>query len=70
MENTVSTPTPGTRPVYRCTFCGKTQEQVDLLLAGTRGAYICEQCVELCHAQVQEYRRAQGNDTAATEEQR
>ncbi|MGM9522053.1 MAG: ATP-dependent Clp protease ATP-binding subunit ClpX [Oscillospiraceae bacterium] len=31
----------------RCDFCGKTEDQVDRLLAG-RGAYICNECVSLC----------------------
>lgn len=31
----------------RCSFCGKTQEQVDKLIAGL-GAFICDECVELC----------------------
>ena len=31
----------------RCSFCGRTQEQVDRIIAGP-GAYICNECVELC----------------------
>ncbi len=30
-----------------CSFCGKTQEQVDKLIAGP-GVYICDECIELC----------------------
>lgn len=33
---------------YRCSFCGKTQEQVRKLIAGTGDVYICDECVELC----------------------
>lgn len=33
---------------YRCSFCGKTQNQVRKLIAGNRGIYICDECVELC----------------------
>lgn len=33
---------------YRCSFCGKTQEQVRKLIAGTGNVYICDECVELC----------------------
>jgi len=33
---------------YRCSFCGKLQEQVKKLIAGPRGVYICDQCVALC----------------------
>lgn len=31
----------------RCSFCGKTQDQVDKLIAGP-GVYICDECIELC----------------------
>ena len=31
----------------RCSFCGKTQDQVERLISGP-GVYICDGCVELC----------------------
>ena len=31
----------------RCSFCGKTQDQVERLISGP-GVYICDACVELC----------------------
>ena len=31
----------------RCSFCGKHQDQVRRLIAGP-GAYICNECVQLC----------------------
>ena len=31
----------------KCSFCGKTQDQVHKLIAGP-GVYICDQCIELC----------------------
>jgi len=31
----------------KCSFCGKTQEQVKRLVAGP-GVYICDECIELC----------------------
>ena len=53
----MSTPTPGTRPAAsRCSFCGRRQEQVELLIAGTGGAYICDLCIELAYEQVREAR--------------
>ncbi len=32
----------------RCSFCGKTQEQVGRLISGPNGAYICDHCVDIC----------------------
>ena len=34
--------------VVRCSFCGKTQSQVQKLIAGPNGAYICDECIEVC----------------------
>lgn len=35
--------------VVRCSFCGKTQEQVGgRLISGPNGAYICYSCVDIC----------------------
>jgi ATP-dependent Clp protease ATP-binding subunit ClpX len=36
-----------TKTVNRCSFCGKTQEQVGRLIAGP-GVQICDECVDLC----------------------
>jgi ATP-dependent Clp protease ATP-binding subunit ClpX len=35
------------RKVHRCSFCGKSQSEVDRLIAGPN-AYICDECVALC----------------------
>ena len=32
----------------RCSFCGKTQDQVRKMIAGSNGVYICDDCIELC----------------------
>ncbi len=32
---------------FKCSFCGKTEEQVRRLIAGP-GVYICDECIELC----------------------
>ena len=34
--------------VVRCSFCNKTQAQVRKLIAGPNGAYICDECIEVC----------------------
>ncbi|MFA9382036.1 MAG: ClpX C4-type zinc finger protein, partial [Acetanaerobacterium sp.] len=33
----------------RCSFCGKQQNEVDRIIAGS-GVYICNECVELCQS--------------------
>ena len=37
----------------RCTFCGKSQDEVHRIIAGP-GAYICNECVELCREIIEE----------------
>ena len=37
----------------KCSFCGKSQEQVRKLVAGP-GAYICDECIELCNEIIEE----------------
>ncbi len=32
----------------RCSFCGKTQDQVRKLIAGSNNVFICDECIELC----------------------
>ena len=33
---------------FRCSFCNKTQDQVRKLVAGPKGVYICDECIEVC----------------------
>lgn len=32
----------------RCSFCGRTENQVSKLIAGPEGVYICDECVAIC----------------------
>jgi ATP-dependent Clp protease ATP-binding subunit ClpX len=48
----VATTTKGKVP-YRCSFCGKSQEQVRKLIAG-QGVYICDECINLCQEIIEE----------------
>ena len=32
----------------RCSFCGKTEKQVKKLVAGPKGVFICDECIEIC----------------------
>ena len=49
------------RDRLKCSFCGKTQEQVRKLVAGP-GVYICDECIELCNEIIEEelYGEARG----------
>ena len=38
----------------RCSFCNKTQNQVRKLIAGPNGAYICDECVDVCAEIIEE----------------
>jgi ATP-dependent Clp protease ATP-binding subunit ClpX len=34
------------RFTYACSFCGKDQDQVQRLIAGPGGVYICDECID------------------------
>lgn len=38
----------------RCSFCGKTEDQVRKLIAGPEGAFICDECIEICNEIIDE----------------
>lgn len=42
------------RTTYRCSFCGKSQDQVQRLIAGPGGVYICDECIDLCREIIEE----------------
>lgn len=35
--------------IPRCSFCKKTQEEVKKLIAGSKGVFICSECIELAY---------------------
>lgn len=41
------------RGQLKCSFCGKSQDQVKKLVAGP-GVYICDECIELCNEIIEE----------------
>ena len=45
--------TTKTKAPYRCSFCGKSQEQVRKLIA-EQGVYICDECINLCQEIIDE----------------
>ena len=40
--------------IVRCSFCNKPQSQVRKLIAGPNGAYICDECIEVCSEIIEE----------------
>ena len=40
--------------IVRCSFCNKSQNQVRKLIAGPNGAYICDECVDVCSEIIEE----------------
>ena len=43
-----------TDDTVRCSFCNKPQSQVRKLIAGPNGAYICDECVDVCAEIIEE----------------
>ena len=50
--------------LLKCSFCGKSQKQVQQLIAGP-GVYICDECVELCNEIIEERLAEAGEETAS-----
>jgi ATP-dependent Clp protease ATP-binding subunit ClpX len=54
----------------KCSFCGKSQDQVRKLIAGP-GVYICDECIDLCNEILdEELVDSQGNPRPGTEPSR
>ncbi len=54
---------------FRCSFCGKPQEQVRKLIAGPGGAYICDECVDICAEIIEEELEEEADDGFDEKEQ-
>ncbi|MDP6942223.1 MAG: ATP-dependent Clp protease ATP-binding subunit ClpX [Planctomycetota bacterium] len=53
----------------RCTFCEKVRAQVQSLIAGPPGIYICNECVDICNSILhEEDRRVQHTEASSLEE--
>lgn len=53
--------------VVRCSFCGKTQNQVGRLISGPSGAFICDHCVDVCAEIIEEEEMEEGRLTPQDE---
>lgn len=45
-----------------CSFCGRTEGQVRKLISGPEGAYICDECVEICAGIIEDEVYGNGDD--------
>lgn len=43
-----------TRRKTRCSFCGKTQDEVPKLIAGPSNVFICTDCIQLCNVLIRD----------------
>ncbi len=55
------------RPAVTCSFCGKSAEQVDKMIAGA-GVHICSDCVSMCYRIIEEDKSRSLQEKQATEE--
>ena len=51
--------------LLKCSFCGKSQKQVRKLIGGS-GAYICDECIELCNEIIEEELGSQQSSSSTT----
>ena len=54
--------------IPKCSFCGKTRDQVNRLIAGPDGTFICDGCVEICAGIVEEELYAAPEEEKKTED--
>lgn len=59
---------PGKNDKIRCSFCGKTQDQVGRLISGPNGAFICDECVDICAEIIEEENFGDDSKTSVNEE--
>ena len=37
-----------------CSFCGRLRQEVNKLIEGPDGIFICDECIEMCHKIIQD----------------
>ncbi len=52
----------GSSSLLRCSFCGKSQNEVKKLIAGP-GVYICDECIDLCTDIIEEEKEREESST-------
>ncbi len=51
--------------IHRCSFCGRTEEQVTYLIPSQSGVYICDNCVFACTQLIEDYEQSMKESTVA-----
>ena len=54
-------------PPHRCSFCGRTENQVSRLISGPDGVFICEECVGICQDIIDEAQAQEQGGAGADE---
>ena len=52
----------GGRALRRCSFCGRTEQQVNFLIPGPNGVYICDVCIDACNQIIEEQFESESED--------
>lgn len=47
--------------VRRCSFCGRTEQQVAFLIPSPTGAYICDNCIDACNEIIEDHFSPESN---------
>ncbi len=50
----------------RCSFCGKSQDDVLILIAGPNDTFICDRCVETCNTVIKEQKKQYSQHSLST----
>lgn len=53
--------------VLNCSFCNKTQHEVDKLIAGPGSVYICDECINLCNDIIHDESQEKAKEAIKTE---
>ena len=50
-------------PTVHCSFCGRSRDEVDKLVSGPSGVYICDECIEACNEMLKEHEMGEQDDS-------
>ncbi|MBO5648498.1 MAG: ATP-dependent Clp protease ATP-binding subunit ClpX [Clostridia bacterium] len=55
----------GGRTLRRCSFCGRTEQQIEFLIPGPNGVCICDVCIAACNQIIDEHFGPEEEETSA-----